>query len=79
MAQYFYPIKSLYKWALKEDIVDVDPSERIDNPNNNKTVEESRWQAFNQNEIKISWDAVKAAWGQKAIHACRPNAAQSSL
>lgn len=48
------PIKSLYKWALKEDIVDVDPSERIDIPNNNKTVEESRWQAFNQNEIKIT-------------------------
>lgn len=62
VAQYFYPLKSLFKWAMKEDHVDDDPTTKIDIPRNDKTVEESRWQAFNANEIETVWKAVQAEW-----------------
>lgn len=62
VAQYFYPLKSLFKWAMKEDHVNVDPTAKIDIPRNDKTVEESRWKAFNAKEIKTVWAAVQSEW-----------------
>jgi site-specific recombinase XerD len=66
--QYFYPLKSLFRWALREDLVEVDPTTKIDLPDPTKTVEETKWQSFNPDEIALVWRAVSQEWGVDGRH-----------
>lgn len=72
VAQYFYPMKSLFRWAMKEEHVDDDPSAKVDLPRNDKTVEETRWQAFNDAEIATVWHAVSSTWGPDSTSRLSP-------
>lgn len=64
VAQYFYPIKSLFNWAIKEEIVADNPAVKIDIPPNDKTVEDTKWQAFKPDEMALIWAGVEEAWGK---------------
>ncbi|KAA8605925.1 hypothetical protein AL037_20935 [Salipiger aestuarii] len=66
--QYFYPLKSLFRWALREDLVESDPTGKIDLPDPKKTVEETKWQSLNSCEIAIVWEAISQQWGLDGRH-----------
>jgi len=61
--QYFYPLKSLFRWCMKEDYISEDPTARVNLPEAEKSIEEARWQAFNDIEIATVWKAIQEAWG----------------
>ena len=63
--QYFAPLKALWKWAGDEypDLKGL-AFPNVSLPKNGETVEETRWQAFDENQIKRVWGLVNAAWGE---------------
>lgn len=61
--EYFHPIKSLFNWALKEDLVESNPVARVDLPTASKSVEEMRYVAFDSEDMPRIWEAVSAQWG----------------
>lgn len=66
VAQYFAPIKAIMRWAISEELVpgfDSMPTEKIKMPKGGQSVEEKRWQRFDDNEIKQVWGLVQKAWG----------------
>ena len=63
---YFHPIKAIFRWALREKNIpgfDRMPTDFVDMPRGGKSLEERRWQRFDDNEIKIVWEAVNHEWG----------------
>jgi integrase len=66
IAQYFAPAKAVMRWALSEDRVsgfDTLPTIKIRMPRNVTPIEESRWQRFDDAEIKKVWAVVQKTWG----------------
>jgi integrase len=66
VAQYFAPMKAIMRWVISEELVpgfDSMPTETIKMPKGGKTIEDSRWQRFDDNEIKQVWGLVQKAWG----------------
>lgn len=61
--QYFSPIKAMFRWAVQEDLVDSDPTTKVAIPKNDRTIEESRWEAFDATQIQAVWKAVSEEWG----------------
>ncbi|WP_127902512.1 DUF6538 domain-containing protein [Solirhodobacter olei] len=65
--QYFAPMKALWTWAADEYQSDPTLKElsfpRIRMPKDGETVEEKRWQSFDDNEIKQVWKLLNEAWG----------------
>ncbi|WP_412073048.1 phage integrase SAM-like domain-containing protein [Tritonibacter mobilis] len=66
VAQYFAPVKAIMRWAISEELVpgfDAMPTNKVKMPRNDTPVEESRWQRFNDEEIKKVWPIAQKAWG----------------
>ncbi|MBS4009162.1 MAG: phage integrase N-terminal SAM-like domain-containing protein [Roseovarius sp.] len=62
--KHFAPLKALWRWAADEydELADLQfPRVRLDK--RESTIEDLRWQAFNDDEMKRVWQAVTAAWG----------------
>lgn len=66
VAQYFSPIKAMFRWAEQEDLVEFDPTQKVAIPKNDKSIEETRWEAFDAQQIATVWKAVSEAWGPKS-------------
>jgi integrase len=66
VAQYFAPVKAIMRWAISEDLVpnfDAMPTDKVKMPRGGAHVEETRWQRFDDEEIKKVWGVVQKAWG----------------
>ncbi|MET4104085.1 integrase [Roseovarius sp. MBR-78] len=62
--KHFAPLKALWRWAADEyDELAELQFPRVRLSKRDTTVEESRWQAFNDDEMKLVWWAVNDAWG----------------
>lgn len=62
--QYFAPLKAMWKWAADEYPEHKDLAfPRVRLPKDGDTVEETRWQAFDDQQIKIVWRLLSEAWG----------------
>ncbi|WP_027237202.1 site-specific integrase [Leisingera caerulea] len=69
VAQYFAPVKAIMRWAISEELVpgfDAMPTDKVKMPRNDTPVEESRWQRFDDDEIKHVWGLVQEAWGPES-------------
>jgi integrase len=62
--QYFAALKTLWAWAPEEYDQYKDLTfPRVTMPERDSTVEDDRWQAFTDPQIKEVWRLVSAAWG----------------
>ncbi|SEM91395.1 Site-specific recombinase XerD [Gemmobacter aquatilis] len=62
--QYFAPLKAMWKWAADEYPEHKELTfPRVRLPKDGDTVEDTRWQAFDDQQIKTVWRALSAAWG----------------
>lgn len=69
VAQYFAPPKAIMRWALHEELVpgfDALPTDKVKMPRNDTPIEETRWQRFDDEEIKKVWAVVQKAWGPES-------------
>lgn len=69
VAQYFAPVKAIMRWAISEELVpgfDAMPTEKVKMPRNDTPVEESRWQRFDDEEIRKVWPIAQKAWGPES-------------
>ncbi|MEX5596963.1 phage integrase SAM-like domain-containing protein [Pseudophaeobacter sp. C1-32P7] len=69
VAQYFAPVKAIMRWAISEELVpgfDTMPTDKVKMPRNGTPVEESRWQRFDDEEIKQVWRLAQEAWGPES-------------
>ncbi|MDE4276290.1 phage integrase SAM-like domain-containing protein [Phaeobacter gallaeciensis] len=67
VAQYFAPTKAVMRWAISEDLVpgfDAIPTDKVSMPRGGKTIEERRWQRFDDEEIKKVWVLLQESWGK---------------
>jgi integrase len=72
--QYFAPLKALWKWAADEYPEHKELSfPRVRLPKDGETVEETRWQAFDDHQIKRVWQLLNDAWGEKADSRLSPS------
>ena len=72
VVSYFFPIKAIFRWALREKSIpgfDRMPTDFVDMPRGGKSLEERRWQRFDDNEIKRVWEAISYEWA--ADSSCR--------
>lgn len=66
IAAYFTATKTVMNWAIKEDLVpdfNYNPCSKVTMPTGGKTIEERRWQRFDDSEIKKVWTLLKDEWG----------------
>lgn len=69
VAQYFAPVKAIMRWAISEELVpgfDVMPTDKVKMPRSGVPIEESRWQRFDDDEIKRVWAIVQRIWGPES-------------
>ncbi|MBN2629741.1 MAG: hypothetical protein JXR75_04285 [Rhodobacteraceae bacterium] len=72
--QYFAPLKALWKWASDEYPEHKELSfPRVRLPKDGETVEETRWQAFDDHQIKRVWQLLNEAWGEKGDSRLSPS------
>lgn len=60
---YFYPLKALFNWAVKEDKLAGNPLDKGDLPDAPKSIEETKWQAFDETDIATVWKSISHSWG----------------
>ncbi len=66
VAEYFAPAKAIMRWVLSEELVpgfDAMPTDKVSMPRNDTPIEETRWQRFDDDEIKRVWDVAQQCWG----------------
>ncbi|WP_158569338.1 DUF6538 domain-containing protein [Pseudotabrizicola alkalilacus] len=72
--QYFAALKTLWAWAPKDTDEYADLTfPRVDMPERATTVEDDRWQAFTDDQIKDVWKLLNAAWGPDAKSRLMPS------
>ena len=78
--QYFAALKTLWAWAPEEydDYKDL-TFPRVTMPERDSTVEDDRWQAFTDAQIKEVWRLVNGAWGPDAKSRLTPSRRASFL
>ncbi len=78
--QYFAPLKAMWKWAADEYPEHQELTfPRIRLPKDGDTVEDTRWQAFDDKQIKHVWKLVNDAWGPKAKSKLSPSRRKAFL
>ncbi|MGV8953257.1 MAG: tyrosine-type recombinase/integrase [Cypionkella sp.] len=78
--QYFAPLKAMWKWAADEYPEHKKLTfPRIRLPKDGDTVEETRWQAFDEKQIKEVWRLVNEAWGPNAKSKLSPSRRKAFL
>ncbi|SFQ56476.1 Phage integrase, N-terminal SAM-like domain [Roseivivax halotolerans] len=78
--KHFAPLKALWRWAADEyDELAELQFPRVRLSKRDTTVEESRWQAFNDDEVKLVWKALNEAWGPDSKSRIRPRRRKSFL
>ncbi|WP_342663037.1 DUF6538 domain-containing protein [Salipiger mucosus] len=78
--KHFAPLKALWRWAADEydELADLQfPRVRLSK--RVTTVEDSRWQAFNDVEMKCVWQALCEAWGPKSTSRIKPERRRAFL
>lgn len=66
VAQYFAPVKAIMRWAISEELVpgfDAMPTDKVKMPRAGTHIEATRWQRFDDGEIKRVWGLLQKAWG----------------
>lgn len=69
IAAYFTALKAIMRWALQEDLVpgfNTMPTDKVTMPRPEDSVEEIRWQRFDDDEIKRVWALLEDGWGAKS-------------
>lgn len=69
IASYFTALKAIMRWALKEELVpgfDSLPTDKVTMPRVENTIEEIRWQRFDDAEIKKVWGLLQKGWGEES-------------
>jgi integrase len=69
VAQYFAPINAIMRWAISEELVpdfDTLPTAKVKMPRNGTHIEDSRWQRFDDEQIKKVWAVVQKTWGPES-------------
>lgn len=72
VVQYFNPAKAVMRWALSEELVpgfNAMPTDKVKMPRSGVPTEESRWQRFDDDEIKRVWAIVQKTWGPESKYA----------
>ncbi|WP_425080053.1 DUF6538 domain-containing protein [Ruegeria denitrificans] len=78
--KHFAPLKALWRWAADEydELADLQfPRVRLSK--RDTTVEEARWQAFSDEEIKAIWRHLNEAWGPKSNNRMTPRRRKAFL
>ncbi|WP_417676719.1 DUF6538 domain-containing protein [Pseudodonghicola sp.] len=78
--KHFAPLKALWRWAADEydELADLQfPRVRLSK--RDTTVEDARWQAFSDAEMKTVWQALNEAWGPKSASRMAPGRRQAFL
>lgn len=80
IAQYFAALKIIWKWAATEheELADLH-FPHINLGKSGATVEETRWQAFDETDIKTVWRRVSAAWGSDSASKLSPSRRKAFL
>lgn len=66
---YLNATKHIVTDAIKDERIpgfDANPFDRVSVPKEVRSIEERRWKRFDEDEIKVVWEAVKTAWGPSA-------------
>ena len=58
----FTPLKSLFRYALDEEIIDSNPTQSVTFPKDNRPIGEIRHLAFESNEVCRILDTIDALW-----------------
>ena len=69
VAQYFAPIAAIMRWAISEELVpgfDALPTAKVKMPRAGTHIEDSRWQRFDDEEIKKVWTIAQKTWGPES-------------
>lgn len=69
VAQYFAPLAAIMRWAISEELVpgfDALPTAKVKMPRAGTHIEDSRWQRFDDEEIKKVWTIAQEAWGPES-------------
>lgn len=78
--QYFASLKTLWAWAPEEyDHYKDLTFPRVTMPERDSTVEDDRWQAFTDTQIKEVWRLLNEAWGPEAKSRLTPSRRASFL
>lgn len=78
--QYFAPLKAVWKWASDEFPEHKELTfPRVRLPKDGDTVEETRWQAYDDKQIKHVWKLVNDAWGAGAKSRLSPSRRKAFL
>lgn len=70
VAQYFAPMQAIMRWAISEEVIPGFTSlPYVKMPRDDSTTEETRWQRFDDDEIKKVWELVQKTWGPESRYA----------
>ena len=80
IAKHFETFKTLWRWAVREKSALAGLTfPDIVMPDITTTVEETRWQAFDDDEVKLVWHLLNSAWGADSASGISPSRRKAYL